>query len=76
MLQDDIISIISSILDETRLNPEYLELEVTENIAIMETEDVFSVLSSLKNLGATIAIDDFGTGYSSLNYIKKSNRQI
>lgn len=71
LIQGDIVQTVSYILDETHMNPNFLELEVTENIAIKETEHILGKLNSLKSLGISLAIDDFGTGYSSLSYIKK-----
>ncbi|MBK5243061.1 EAL domain-containing protein [Clostridium sp.] len=66
-----IIEDIIKILKETGLNPKYLELEITENIIMKETEYIIESLKQLKALGVEIAIDDFGTEYSSLNYIKQ-----
>jgi EAL domain-containing protein (putative c-di-GMP-specific phosphodiesterase class I) len=58
-------------LKETELDPEFLELEITESL-LLATEDMrFEVLSQLKTLGVKLAIDDFGTGYSSLSYLKQ-----
>lgn len=61
---------IDHILKKTGLNPEYLELEITESITIKEEEYIVSVLNRLKELGVTISIDDFGTEYSSLSRLK------
>ena len=66
-----IIEDIIKILKETGLNPKDLELEITENIIMKETEYIIESLKQLKQLGVKIAIDDFGTEYSSLNYIKQ-----
>lgn len=62
---------VERVLDETKLDPKYLELEITESIAIKETDFVIKVLTKLKQVGIAIAIDDFGTEYSSLNRLKK-----
>jgi diguanylate cyclase (GGDEF)-like protein/PAS domain S-box-containing protein len=63
--------LIRRVLKETELDPEYLELEITESL-LLATEDMrFEVLRQLKTLGVKLAIDDFGTGYSSLSYIKQ-----
>lgn len=67
--QQNIVEVITSILNETGLKPEYLELELTENIIISSLE-VIRTVTALKKLGITIAVDDFGTGYSSLSYLK------
>jgi EAL domain-containing protein (putative c-di-GMP-specific phosphodiesterase class I) len=61
---------VGNILRETGLKPEYLELEITESIAIHEFYYIFEVLNELKKLGVYIAIDDFGTEYSSLSRLK------
>ncbi|QQZ07818.1 sensor domain-containing protein [Heyndrickxia vini] len=70
-LEGDFVYNVSRILDETQLNPTYLELEITEKIAMTNHEKVIEIIESLKSLGVRIAIDNFGTGYSSLNYLGK-----
>ncbi len=65
-----IVDNVEQILDETGLSPEYLELEITESIAMKETNHIIAVLNKFKELGVTISIDDFGTEYSSLNRLK------
>ncbi|MFX3624990.1 MAG: EAL domain-containing protein [Ectobacillus sp.] len=67
--QPDFVAKIVGILEETGLAPEYLEVEITESIA-MEVEKACHILQGLKSIGVKIAIDDFGTGYSSLNRLK------
>ena len=62
---------VTKVLEETGLEPKYLELEITESIAIHGTERVSEVLQELRHLGIKIALDDFGTGYSSLSYLRK-----
>lgn len=61
---------VQNILRETDLHPKYLELEITESIAINEVTFVEEVLNKLKSIGITIAIDDFGMEYSSLSRLK------
>jgi len=56
-------------LVESQLPPERLELEITENVLLKETETNLEILRQLKNLGVSIALDDFGVGYSSLGYL-------
>ncbi|WP_166360369.1 sensor domain-containing protein [Pseudomonas akapageensis] len=62
---------IATILKDTGLPPECLELELTESILMREVHEAMQILDSLKVLGLSIAVDDFGTGYSSLNYLKQ-----
>ncbi|MCU6796442.1 EAL domain-containing protein [Paenibacillus sp. WQ 127069] len=69
--QKNLVEKISSILQTSELEPELLELEITESIAMYNEEYVINKLLSLKKIGIKIAIDDFGTGYSSLNYLNK-----
>jgi diguanylate cyclase (GGDEF)-like protein/PAS domain S-box-containing protein len=66
----DFVDSVASILHESKLNPDLLELEVTESQLIKDAERFRPRLSELKDLGVRIAIDDFGTGYSSLNYLQ------
>lgn len=70
-LQQDLVRTIAKALEETGLEPQYLEIEITESIAIQNVEFTISVLNCLKNMGIHISIDDFGTGYSSLWSLKR-----
>lgn len=58
-------------LSETRLEPRYLELELTEGVLMGNAEWSASVLKGIKAMGVQLAIDDFGTGYSSLSYLQQ-----
>jgi EAL domain-containing protein (putative c-di-GMP-specific phosphodiesterase class I) len=71
-LQDDnIVNIVAESLEESGLDPRYLELEVTESTLMEDSVHVAEVLNSIKEIGVEfIDIDDFGTGYSSLSYLK------
>jgi diguanylate cyclase len=62
---------VRTILKETRLNPRYLELELTESVLMQDAEVTAPVLIALKAIGVRLAIDDFGTGYSSLSYLQQ-----
>lgn len=66
-----IVKIVENVLEETNLSPEYLELEVTESIAIGEDDYIIEEIKQLKKLGISISIDDFGTEYSSLSRLKE-----
>lgn len=61
---------ISHVLEQTGLDPQYLELEITESMT-MDVDHAIQSLLELKELGVNVSIDDFGTGYSSLYYLKK-----
>jgi diguanylate cyclase (GGDEF)-like protein/PAS domain S-box-containing protein len=67
----DLIEKTSHILSETGLNPEFLELEITEGTAMRNVEHTISTITRLTDMGIRFAIDDFGIGYSSLSYLKK-----
>jgi len=62
---------ISQILKESGLPPEYLEIELTESVAMYDPQKAIQVMEELYEQGIRMSIDDFGTGYSSLNYLKK-----
>lgn len=69
--EQNLIELIPRILQETGLEPRYLELEITENLSMHHMEYVLSILQEIKRLGVKISLDDFGTGYSSLSYLKQ-----
>lgn len=64
-----LVETISQVLRQTQLDPKYLELEITETIAIKNISLAQQVLKQLQGMGIKIAMDDFGTGFSSLNYL-------
>ena len=68
--QDDLPQAVHSILLETGLAANRLELEITEGSLVADFSRATSILRRLKSLGARIAMDDFGTGYSSLSYLQ------
>jgi diguanylate cyclase (GGDEF)-like protein/PAS domain S-box-containing protein len=67
----DLPDLVSRILDEEGLPPEYLELELTEGVAMYNPQGAIGVMNNLHERGVRMSIDDFGTGYSSLSYLKK-----
>jgi diguanylate cyclase (GGDEF)-like protein len=69
--QPGFTKMLSRILYDTGLGPEWLELEITENAAMQDIADTMSNLKELSRLGIKLAIDDFGIGYSSLSYLRK-----
>lgn len=68
--QVDFVSKVKMILHETGLKPEYLEIEITENV-IMGNPEIIRTIKELKKVGVQVALDDFGTGNSSLSYLKR-----
>ncbi|MFJ7735406.1 EAL domain-containing protein [Lysinibacillus sp. NPDC097287] len=69
LFQQDLVDMVQEVLTKTELEPQYLQLEITESMTI-NIDHMTTVLRNLKELGITIAVDDFGTGYSSLSYLK------
>ncbi len=69
--QADIVDSIAAALVESGLEPDRLELEITESTLINNTEDVEEKLRKIEALGARLSLDDFGTGYSSLSYLNR-----
>lgn len=69
--QHDIAKLVTEVLEETGLEPQYLELELTESTIMRNAEEAVTMLNALHALGIGLAIDDFGTGYSSLSYLKR-----
>ena len=63
--------LVSAVLKETGLDPRYLELEITESVAMHDAEKTIATLNNLRVLNLQLSIDDFGTGYSSLSYLKR-----
>ncbi|HVF39440.1 MAG TPA: bifunctional diguanylate cyclase/phosphodiesterase, partial [Gemmatimonadaceae bacterium] len=63
--------IIKRVLDQQGADPRLIELELTESLLMVNTEEAVRTLTYLKSLGLKLSIDDFGTGYSSLSYLKR-----
>jgi EAL domain-containing protein (putative c-di-GMP-specific phosphodiesterase class I) len=68
--QLDLVNTVASVLKSTELDPQCLELEITESCLIHDTRNFIKTLHDLKALGIKLSIDDFGTGYSSMAYLK------
>jgi diguanylate cyclase (GGDEF)-like protein/PAS domain S-box-containing protein len=64
------LEMLTTILQETGVDPMNLELEFTESVIMDNSENTVEIFSRLKEIGIQLSIDDFGTGYSSLNYLK------
>jgi len=62
---------VLAVLDRTGLDPEQLEVEVTESVFLRDFDTVSQALATLAGAGIGVALDDFGTGYSSLSYLKR-----
>jgi diguanylate cyclase (GGDEF)-like protein/PAS domain S-box-containing protein len=67
----DLPNLVTSILDEEGLSPEYLELELTEGVAMHDPQGAIAMMNKLHERGVRMSIDDFGTGFSSLSHLKK-----
>jgi len=63
--------LVGKILEESRLDARYLELELTESVSMDDPEKSIAIMVHLRKLGVTLSIDDFGTGYSNLGYLKR-----
>ncbi len=67
----DFANQVAQIIDETKMDPTFLEIEITENSVMQNTEDCINTMKTLREMGISLSIDDFGTGYSSFGYLKK-----
>lgn len=70
-LQGNIADSVAKILQETKVNPACLELEITESMIMRNPDEAIEMMHALNALGVKLAIDDFGTGYSSLSTLKR-----
>lgn len=69
--QENFVQCVQEILLETKLAPQFLELEIIERGLMDNPQKAVNVLEQLRELGVSLSIDDFGTGYSSLSYLKE-----
>lgn len=65
------VSVLTRVLEDTGVAAESLEIEITESMLMLDTENAISALTQLHELGVRVAMDDFGTGYSSLSHLRK-----
>ena len=68
--EDNFLKKISNIIEDSSLNPKWLELEITENVLMHHAQITAEILHEIKEMGVRLSMDDFGTGYSSFNYLK------
>jgi diguanylate cyclase (GGDEF)-like protein/PAS domain S-box-containing protein len=66
-----IASSVQTALEETGLDPKWLELELTETLLLDDSETTIKIMRTLKRLGVSLSLDDFGTGWSSLSYLRR-----
>jgi len=69
--QKNLVDVVHTALRTARLEPHYLELELTESAVMDDPERSIEILRRLSELGVRISVDDFGTGYSSLSYLRR-----
>jgi EAL domain-containing protein (putative c-di-GMP-specific phosphodiesterase class I) len=69
--QQGFCELVRRVLDETGLDPKYLELELTEGLLLTNADVMFILIQELREMGVKLTIDDFGTGYSSLGYLRQ-----
>lgn len=69
--QQNLTETVARILGETKLDPKYLDIELTEGTIMRNATETVATLHELKDMGIRLSIDDFGTGYSSLSYLKR-----
>ena len=67
----DLRETVRHALDQSQMDPRYLELEITESVVLQDDEETALVLRDLRAMGVGVALDDFGTGYSSLSYLPR-----
>jgi EAL domain-containing protein (putative c-di-GMP-specific phosphodiesterase class I) len=67
----DLVDVVRQVLAENALDPDLLELELTESMIMDDPVGAEQTMRRLKNLGVGLSLDDFGTGYSSLNYLRR-----
>jgi diguanylate cyclase (GGDEF)-like protein/PAS domain S-box-containing protein len=68
--QTDVTASIKNALAETGLDPQYLDIELTESLALKDINNAVAQMDDIRSLGVKLSMDDFGTGYSSLSYIQ------
>jgi len=69
--QGNIVAIIREALQDARLEPQFLEVELTESTVMSDPEESIVILEELSGMGVLVSVDDFGTGYSSMSYLRR-----
>ncbi|PSB30711.1 putative bifunctional diguanylate cyclase/phosphodiesterase [Chlorogloea sp. CCALA 695] len=69
--EQNLVEIVTQVLQETGLKANYLELEITESLIIDNIQQAITTMNQLHDMGISLSLDDFGTGYSSLNHLKR-----
>jgi diguanylate cyclase (GGDEF)-like protein len=67
----DLLDVVQGALQEARLDPQFLEIELTESVVMTDPEGTAAILEQLSRMGVLVSVDDFGTGYSSMNYLRR-----
>lgn len=71
MMRDNFADLIRQVIDDSQLDPQYIEIELTESSIMDDKQQNLHTLKRLKEMGINLTVDDFGTGYSSLNYLRE-----
>jgi diguanylate cyclase (GGDEF)-like protein/PAS domain S-box-containing protein len=69
--QGNIADAVATVLHETKLDPKFLELELTESQTLDDSDATINIMLALKRIGISLSLDDFGTGWSSLSYLRR-----
>jgi EAL domain-containing protein (putative c-di-GMP-specific phosphodiesterase class I) len=69
LFQSDIVDVVRRAIRDSKISPEWLELELTESALVQDMDRAIEIMKSFRALGVELALDDFGTGYSSLSYL-------
>ncbi|MCH7599031.1 MAG: EAL domain-containing protein [Myxococcales bacterium] len=69
--RDDFLNVVGNALQVSGLDPNLLELEITESLVLQDDEDTALMMRDIKAMGVSISLDDFGTGYSALSYLPR-----
>lgn len=68
--KDDFVEQLQQLIQMYGVNPEQIELEITESVVINNFDDIINKIKTIRGIGMKVSLDDFGTGFSSLSYLK------